>query len=68
MQNKFYYYIVNNLIKIIIVFILFLSFAYPCFNCSPPVANAGPDFTVINGGRHTLDGSKSYDPDDLIFS
>jgi hypothetical protein len=40
----------------------------PAPTASPPVANAGPDQTVDEGIRVTLDGSNSSDPDNDIVS
>ena len=34
-------------------------------NCAIPIANAGDDFDVINGGAGILNGSGSYDPDNF---
>jgi len=30
---------------------------------SPPIADAGPDRTVMSGGTFSLDGTLSHDPD-----
>jgi len=38
------------------------------FENMPPVANAGPDQTVLLGESVTFDGSGSYDPDGTIMS
>ena len=45
--------------------IIYINVAYPCMNCAIPIANAGDDFDVINGGVGKLDGSDSYDPDNF---
>ena len=50
-------------IYIPILFLILSGVVYPCINCSMPVANAGPDYTVINGGIGDLDGTGSYDPE-----
>ena len=50
----------KKLYKIIIIHLftlVSLSIVYPCVNCSIPVANAGDDFDVINGGVGMLDGA-----------
>ena len=49
----------------ILLFVLLHGISYPCSNCFPPIANAGDDYTVINGGAGILDGSESYDPDNF---
>ncbi len=45
--------------------LLLFSVAYPCINCSLPIANGGDDYIVVNGGVGVLDGSESYDPDNF---
>ena len=55
-----------NKLRNILFTIILAGLLYPCIdNCSPPVASAGDDYTVINGGSGLLDGSSSYDPDDF---
>jgi len=54
-----------NIIFNQLLFYLFIGIIYPCTNCSIPIANAGDDFDVINGGVGILDGTTSYDPDDF---
>ncbi|SVD73335.1 uncharacterized protein METZ01_LOCUS426189, partial [marine metagenome] len=54
-----------NIIFNQLLFFLFIGIIYPCTNCSIPIANAGDNFDVINGGVGLLDGSASYDPDDF---
>ena len=54
-----------NIIFNQLLFYLFIVIIYPCTNCSIPIANAGDDFDVINGGVGILDGTTSYDPDDF---
>ena len=54
-----------NIIFNQLLFFLFIGIIYPCTNCSIPIANAGDDFGVINGGVGLLDGSVSYDPDNF---
>ena len=54
-----------NIIFNQLLFFLFIGIIYPCTNCSIPIANAGYDFDVINGGIGILDGTASYDSDNF---
>ena len=46
---------INNIFKIELLIVIWLGIIYPCTNCSIPIANAGDDFDVINGGIGEFD-------------
>jgi len=56
---------IKKIFKILLFILIYFSIAYPCANCALPVANAGDNFDVINGGVGLLDGTASYDPDNF---
>ena len=57
--------IIHNIVIILSLSIISSGIVFPCMNCSIPIADAGNDFDVINGGVGKLDGSGSYDPDNF---
>ena len=47
---------------------IFLATPIDASNNLPPVANAGPDLTIVEGHSITIDGSGSFDPEKTVLT